>query len=109
MQEFYLADEKHKSIKGDIVELKGLLYFRQSKSGYDGKATKDQVSQYPGEYESFRKANPDYVLPDSLKELAIGAPEVTPQPEKVVAPVVAEKPLHTHVVDGGDHGKHKVK
>lgn len=85
MNEFYLVDEKHKSIKGNIVELKGLLYFKHSRAGYDGKANKDHIKQYPGEFENFMKANPDYVLPDSLKDVEIGAPVFEAQ-----IPVVVE-------------------
>lgn len=89
MNKFYLADETHRKVTGELVELKGMLYFTQERSGYDGKATKDHVKQYPGEYEAFRKANPDYVLPDSFKDVAIGDAVVTP----VVVPMVVEAPV----------------
>lgn len=81
---FYLADEKHKSITGAVVELKGLLYFKQDRSGYDGKATKDHVKQNPDAFKEFKKLHPDYVLPESFSDVEVGAPSV------VVSPVVVE-------------------
>lgn len=69
---FYLADEKHKSIQGVVVELKGLLYFRQERSGFDGKADKSHVKNYPHLFEEFMKSHPEYVLPASFSPEEVG-------------------------------------
>lgn len=89
MVKFYLADEKHMTIKGDVVELNGVLYFTQDKSGFEGKATKDHVKQYPGQFEEFVKAHPEYVLPASFSDATIGDAVSTAQVAPV-APVVEE-------------------
>lgn len=91
MEKFYLADEKHRSVKGEIVDLKGLLYFKQDRSGYEGKATKDHLKEYPRAFEEFRKLNPDYVLPDYLRELVIGHPESFKQEAKPQVAAVVEE------------------
>lgn len=85
---FYLVDEKHATIKGDVVELKDVLYFRQSKSGFDGKATKDHVKAAPGLYEEFRVAHPNYTLPASFHDVQIGHAVAT-----VAAPAPAVEPV----------------
>jgi len=81
---FYLADEKHKSLSGSTVDLKGLLYFRQARSGYDGKASKEHVRDYAGLFGEFMTSRPDYVLPESFTKEEVGQPsvEVVPLPEK---------------------------
>ncbi len=84
---FYLAKETHRNVKGELVETKDVLCYRQARSGYDGKATWDHVKSYPGLYEEFRKANPDYKLPVSWSDVNLGAPILTEQP----APAVKEK------------------
>lgn len=64
---FYLVDEKHKTVKGDVVEIKDVLYFRQSKSGFDNKATKDHVKAYPGLFQELLNKHPKFVLPASFQ------------------------------------------
>ena len=78
MQSFYLADVKEKSVKGDIVDTKGVLFFKQDRSGYDGKATKEHVKSYPHEFQNFKNANPDFVLPDTFVDVEIGSALVNP-------------------------------
>lgn len=86
MQHFYLADETHATVKGDLVELKGVLYFKQDRSGFDGKATKEHVKNYPIAFQAFKDAHPDFVLPASFSSVEVGAPVSAPQ---APAPVVA--------------------
>lgn len=102
--EFYLATITEKSIAGDHVVTKNVLCFKQDKSGYDGKATKDHVKQYPGEYETFRVTHPDYVLPESFSDIEIGAPQIMREPDPVIAtpktPLLAETPVVPEVQIG---------
>ena len=81
--EFYLANETHKKVTGELVELKDVLYFKQERSGFDGKATKDHVEQYPGQYETFRREHPDFVLPVSFSGVEIGSPTAKRQVDPV--------------------------
>lgn len=88
---FYLANEKHRTVTGEIVEINSVLYFKLDKTGFDGKATKEHVKDYADQFGLFKKANPDYVLEDRLKEpdLIVGSPSV----EAVAAPVVESSPV----------------
>jgi len=90
MQSFYLADEQHKTLKGDVVEFKGVLFFKQDRSGFDGKATKDHVKGYPKEFQLFKDAHPEFVLPDSFLDLEVGQPVSAPA---AVAPVAEAAPV----------------
>jgi len=84
---FYLVDENHKTITGEVVTLKNVLYFKFDRANFEGKATKDHVKRFPVEYEAFRKLNPDFVLPASFSDEVIGAASVS----AVVAPAVVEE------------------
>jgi len=84
---------KKKSLtKGEIVELKDVLYFSQPKSGYDNKATKDHVKAYPGLFQEFLTAHPKFVLPKNFTPEEIGAASM--QPVVPVAPVVEAPKAH---------------
>lgn len=91
MSEFYLATTTEKTLRGEHVVTKDVLCFKQPKSGYDGKATKDHVKQNPGEYEAFRVAHPDYVLPESFSDVELGTPMVERQADLVVPAELDEK------------------
>lgn len=80
---FYLADETHKSITGELVKYADVLYFRQARSGFDGKADKDHVKNYAALFGEFMKSHPDYKLPEKFAKEEIGQPstEVKPQAE----------------------------
>ena len=86
---FYLVDEKHKSVTGEVVTLKDVLYFKFDRAGFDGKAVKDHVKRFPVEYEAFRKLHPDYVLPASFSDEQVGSASA----QVVAAPVVEEVPV----------------
>ena len=107
---FFLADEKHKTITGETVELKGLLYFRQARSGFDGKATKEHVKNYPTLFGEFVTKHPDFVLPSSFAPEEIGDPSaVTVAPEVVSAPVVEAPVVEAPVVDAEPEVAEEVK
>ena len=107
MNEFYLRDEIHRTIGGALVELKGVLYFKQGASGFDNKATSDHVKMCPIQFEYFKRANPDYVLPEAWFDVSIGQPtsalavaEVAVEASvEEVAPVVEVAPVEVAVVE----------
>lgn len=78
---FYLADEKHATIKGEVIEHKNVLYFRQSRSGFDGKATKEHVKENPKLFSAFKKKFPEYQVPATWADVVIGYISVSPVPE----------------------------
>ena len=84
---FYLADETHKSVQGGVVKHENVLYFRQARSGFDGKADKDHVRNYASLFGEFLKSFPDYKLPESFTKEEIGQSSVEvkplPKPEAV--------------------------
>lgn len=100
MSEFYLSTITEKTIAGDNLVTKDVLCFKQAKSGYDGKATKDHVAQNPDEYEAFRVKHPDYVLPERFTAGEIGAPVSVRQPDPVLPPVEPIAPVSDPEVDG---------
>lgn len=87
MDGFYLADEKHKTVRGDVVEHKGVLYFRLGRAGFDGKATKEHVKGYPIHFQEFKDANPGFVLPSSFSDVEIGSPVAVPHVADATHPV----------------------
>lgn len=84
---FYLADETHRNITGELVHLKGLLYFKHERAGYEGKATKEHIKEYGIQFQEFKTKNPSYVLPESFRDFEIGLVSAVAQPVAVVVPV----------------------
>ena len=100
---FYLADETHKTVSGEVVKLENVLYFRQARSGFDSKADKDHVKNYAILFGEFKKAHPDYVLPASFTGEQIGSASVVEAVAPVVeveVPVVEESPVVESSSDG---------
>lgn len=90
---FYLADITHKvdgSRGGGTTTDRGVLCFRQARSGFDGKADKEHVKNYAGLFGEFLKAHPDYVMPESFvkEEVGYSSVEVKPLPAGEVKPDV---------------------
>lgn len=114
---FYLADEKHKKVTGEVVEHKDVLYFRQARSGFDNKATKEHVKSHPSDFQNFKNAHPDYKLPDSFVDVEIGSALVHPKIDDVslsplvneskAADAILEKKEAKHVEAPKAHGKGK--
>lgn len=93
---FYLVDEQHKTVHGEIVTIKDVLYFRHEKAGFDSKAVADHIKSYPIQFEDFQRKNPGFVLPASFGFSGVGfvsaARVVEPEPVvEVEAPAVVEE------------------
>lgn len=82
---FYLRDETHKTVNGDNVVHKDVLFFKLAKAGFDGKATKDHVKRYPSQFSAFSVTNPSYKLPDHLSDVEIGSPKLSEAKAEVKA------------------------
>jgi hypothetical protein len=87
---FFLADEHHKKVNGEIVTLKNQLHFRHEKSGFESKAVPEHTKSYPELFKQFRLKHPDYVLPSSFSVEEIGSPSVEIVPVVEIAPIVEE-------------------
>lgn len=100
MNEFYLRDETHSTIGGKLLEVKDVLYFKQSASGFDNKATSDHVKMCPSQFQKFLEAHPSFVLPEHFKDVAIGQPQSVPAVSEIAleVAVVEEAPIEIAVV-----------
>ena len=92
--EFYLADERHVTVKLDALQdagkevvNSGVLYFKFERAQHgstvpfilDGRATREQVKEFPAAFQAFKKLHPSFELPWS--DLNVG--EVVAKPVEV--------------------------
>lgn len=93
-QEFYLADEQYGKLDGTVGVNKDVLYFKQARSGYNGKADKDHVKNYATEYQQFKTAHPEYKLPWGDEADYVGVKSLAPG-ETLHSAVVAAPGVET--------------
>jgi hypothetical protein len=102
MERFYLADEKHESLKhpGTVVEHKDVLQFEFKRPGvhggppyhFDSRATEEHVRSYPEAFKEFKKAHPKWVSRWEWVEKKFAPKAVVAEESAAVEEVVQEKP-----------------
>jgi len=90
MGEFYLGDERVVGLNGKEKILKGILFFKLDKTGFNDRANKEHVKNYIFSYMKFKKAHPDFVLPWEPEIVEAVAPAVVVEEVVQDVPVVEE-------------------
>ena len=76
MSEFYLGTESYVGLDGKERFIRGVLFFKQEKSGYDSRACEEHLRDYRPAYLAFKALNPGYVSKWDTEEVAEAVPAV---------------------------------